>query len=99
MLIEKIVRILTSHLLFHIQRLKKTAKKIGITAAIAGIALAPFTGGVSLGVTTMGLTAGTLTISTAELIAILAFSLGMTAILKGYKSIKINPVGSVILKK
>lgn len=47
----------------------------------------------------MGLTAGTLTISTAELIAILAFSLGMTAIIKDYKSIKINPDGSVILKK
>ena len=77
----------------------KIAKKIGITAAIAGIALAPFTGGASLGVTAMGLTVGTLTISTAELIAILAFSIGMTAILKGYKNIKIGPNGDVTLSK
>ena len=78
---------------------KKIAKKIGITAAIAGIALAPFTGGASLGVTAMGLTVGTLTISTAEIIAILAFSIGMTAILKGYKNIKIGPNGDVTLSK
>lgn len=58
---------------------KKTAMGGGALALIGGIAAAPFTGGVSLagsvvGATAMGLTIGTITISTAELAMILGFA-------------------------
>ena len=74
------------------KRKAKTAKKIamgvGALALIGGIAAAPFTGGVSLegsvaGATAMGLTVGTITISTAELAMILGFA--AYAINKKYK--------------
>lgn len=58
---------------------KKTAMGVGTLVLIGGIAAAPFTGGVSLagsvvGATAMGLTIGTITISTAELAMILGFA-------------------------
>ena len=67
---------------------KKTAMGVGALALIVGIAAAPFTGGVSLagsvaGATAMGLTVGTITISTAELAMILGFA--AYAINKKYK--------------
>lgn len=74
------------------KRKAKTAKKIamggGALALIGGIAAAPFTGGVSLagsvaGATAMGLTVGTINISTAELAMILGFA--AYAINKKYK--------------
>lgn len=74
------------------KRKAKSAKKIamggGALALIGGIAAAPFTGGVSLagsvaGATAMGLTVGTITISTAELAMILGFA--AYAINKKYK--------------
>ena len=60
----------------------------GALALIGGIAAAPFTGGVSLagsvaGATAMGLTVGTINISTAELAMILGFA--AYAINKKYK--------------
>ena len=74
------------------KRKAKTAKKIamgvGALALIGCIAAAPITGGVSLagsvaGATAMGLTVGTITISTAELAMILGFA--AYAINKKYK--------------
>lgn len=67
---------------------KKTAMGVGTLVLISGIAAAPFTGGVSLagsvvGATAMGLTIGTITISTAELAMILGFA--AYAINKKYK--------------
>lgn len=57
----------------------KVAVGVGALAVIGGIAAAPFTGGTSLagsaaGLAAMGLTIGTVTISTAELAMILGFA-------------------------
>lgn len=76
---------------------KKKWTKIASIALIAGGAAAiPFTGGASTGAMAAGITIGTVTISTAELAIILGFTLGMTAILKGY-DVKYNSDGSVVL--
>ena len=57
----------------------KVAAGVGALALIGGVAAAPFTGGASLagsaaGLAAMGLTIGTITISTAELAMILGFA-------------------------
>ena len=85
---------------------QKTAKKIGIgTAAIGAAALiaAPLTGGASLiagaGATAMGLTVGTVTITVAELAILVGGTVAITAILKGYKKVKMNSDGSIELEK
>lgn len=85
---------------------KKTAKKIGIgTAAIGAAALiaAPLTGGASLiagaGATAMGLTVGTVTITVAELAILVGGTVAITALLKGYKKVKMNSDGSIELEK
>lgn len=71
------------------QRKRKRGAIIGgITAAVAGIAAIPLTGGASaigsMGVIA-GLTAGTLTITTAELAIICGTAIAITGILKGGK--------------
>lgn len=83
---------------------KKKNKKLGITTiaiAAASLAAIPFTGGTSIAAdaTAIGLTAGGLTISTAELAIIGGFSLAGIALLKGYRKVKFNPDGSVELEK
>ena len=57
-------------------KVAKGAIGFGALAVIGGLAAAPFTGGASLagGATAMGLTVGTVTISTAELAMILGFA-------------------------
>lgn len=64
-------------------RSRKTVKKVaigvGTLALVGGVIAAPFTGGASLagsaaGLAAMGLTIGTVTISTAELAMILGFA-------------------------
>lgn len=71
------------------QRKRKRGAIIGgITAAVAGIAAIPLTGGLSaigsMGVIA-GLTAGTLTITAAELAIICGTAIAITGILKGGK--------------
>ena len=71
------------------QRKRKRGAIIGgITAAVAGIAAIPLTGGLSaigsMGVIA-GLTAGTLTITAAELTIICGTAIAITGILKGGK--------------
>lgn len=61
------------------KRKTKVAVGVGALALIGGVAAAPFTGGTSLagsaaGLAAMGLTIGTITISTAELAMILGFA-------------------------
>lgn len=61
------------------KRKTNVAVGVGALAVIGGIAAAPFTGGSSLagsaaGLAAMGLTIGTVTISTAELAMILGFA-------------------------
>lgn len=61
------------------KRKAKVAAGVGALALIGGVAAAPFTGGASLagsaaGLAAMGLTIGTITISTAELAMILGFA-------------------------
>lgn len=61
------------------KRKTKVAAGVGALALIGGVAAAPFTGGASLagsaaGLAAMGLTIGTITISTAELAMILGFA-------------------------
>lgn len=61
------------------KKVKKMAMGVGALALVGGVVAAPFTGGVSLagsvaGATAMGLTVGTITISTAELAMILGFA-------------------------
>lgn len=85
---------------------QKTAKKIGIgTAAIGAAALiaAPLTGGASLiagaGETAMGLASATVTVSAAELAILVGGTVAITALLKGYKKVKMNSDGSIELEK
>lgn len=61
------------------KKVKKVAIGVGTLALIGGVIAAPFTGGASLagsvaGATAMGLTVGTITISTAELAMTLGFA-------------------------
>ena len=61
------------------KKVKKMAMGVGALALVGGVVAAPFTGGASLagsaaGLTAMGLTVGTVTISTAELAMILGFA-------------------------
>ena len=61
------------------KRKTNVAVGVGALALIGGVAAAPFTGGASLagsaaGLAAMGLTIGTVTISTAELAMILGFA-------------------------
>lgn len=61
------------------KRKTNVAVGVGALALIGGVAAAPFTGGASLagsaaGLAAMGLTIGTVTISTAELAKILGFA-------------------------
>ena len=70
------------------KKVKKVAIGVGTLALVGGVIAAPFTGGASLagsvaGATAMGLTVGTITISTAELAMILGFA--AYAINKKYK--------------
>ena len=74
------------------KKIRKVAITGGVLAIIGGVVAAPFTGGTSLagsvaGATAMGLTAGTVTLTTAELAMILGVGglLGGYAISKGYK--------------
>jgi hypothetical protein len=47
----------------------------------------------------MGLTIGTVVISTTELAILVGGGVAMTALLKGYGKVKINPDGSVTIEK
>lgn len=81
---------------------KKKAAAIGAaTAAVAtGVALAPLTGGLSAGAGVAigtGLTIGTVTISTAELVVIFGGTIGIIAVTKGFK-VTFNADGSVIVE-
>lgn len=66
-------------------RTKNVAKTIGILSAIAGIAFAPFTFGGSLALGAVaGITAGSVTLSVAELAIICGTGLSAYAISRGY---------------
>ena len=81
-------------------RKKKGAIAVG-TIAVASLLAIPFTGGLSAvaGATAMGLTIGTVVISTTELAILVGGGVAMTALLKGYGRVKINPDGSVEIEK
>ena len=78
-------------------KLKKASRITAGLIAVAGIAAAPFTGGSSLLAT--GLTAGAITISTAELAMLLGAGLAYTALKEGkLKTILYGQDGSVIME-
>ena len=68
-------------------RKQKIVKATRIVATIASLATIPFTGGTSMvaNAAVMGLTANTVTISTAELVVLVGGSIAMVAVLKGRK--------------
>lgn len=84
---------------------KKRAKKAkigGALLALGGLVAIPFTGGASAaatatGLTAMGLTVGSVAISTAELAILVGGGVAITAILKGRK-VKLQPDGSVTVE-
>lgn len=86
---------------------RKTARWIvigGVLLSIAGLAAVKYTGGKSTiataggaVVSTVGLTAGTLTISTAELAILIGGGVAMTALLLGRK-IYFKSNGSVVIE-
>lgn len=76
---------------------KEMAKTGGIAIALAGLAAAPFTGGVSLAATAMGLTVGALTISAGELAIILGAVVAIYGIKKDCK-ITFNSDGTVTVE-
>lgn len=85
---------------------KRRKKKMGLVAGaalvVAGLAAAPFTGGMSLGGTAagaaaMGLTIGTLTMSTAELAIICGTILAREGIFQRCK-VTFNSNGSVTIE-
>lgn len=80
-----------------IKKRKKMAKTGGIAIALAGLAAAPFTGGISLAGTAMGLTVGALTISAGELAIILGAAVAIYGISRGCK-ITFNSDGTVTVE-
>lgn len=81
---------------------RRKHKKIGALIAMGGaITLAIATGGASIiaGAAATGLTVGGLTITAAELAILIGGTIGITALLKGYKKVKFNPDGSIELEK
>lgn len=79
----------------------KKAKIVGALLALGGVAI-PFSGGASAaatatGLTAMGLTVGSVAISTAELAILVGGGVAITAILKGRKT-KLQPDGSVTVE-
>lgn len=77
---------------------KKAIKRTAIATGILGVLAAPFTAGTSLGVSAMALTAGTLTISAAEL----ALICGTAALIfaKGSFDVEVDKEnGKVIIRK
>lgn len=77
---------------------KKTIKRTAIAAGILGVLAAPFTAGTSLGASAMALTAGSLTISAAEL----ALICGTAALLftKGSFDVEVDEKnGKVVIRK
>lgn len=90
-------------------RRRKVAKIGGGLLAVGGVLAAPFTAGTSLAAT--GLSLGTtmaatitgaagecLAISAAELAIIIGGAVAITGIVKGCKSVKFNPDGSVSME-
>lgn len=73
---------------------KKGLRIGGIALAIAGVALIPLTGGTSAGLTAMGLTIGSASVSVAELAIICGCVVASIGALKGAKVI-LKPDGSV----
>ena len=63
------------------QKRKKTAKVVGGITAALGVLAIPFTGGASAAATAAGLTIGTLTISTAELLIIVGGGVALAGII------------------
>ena len=92
-----------------IHRKKKVSKSVivgGTVAALGGLVAAPFTGGASLagtaaGIAAMGITAGAVTLTTAELALILGVSASLLgyAIHKNYKfKIKCDKNGGTVVE-
>lgn len=84
-----------------IKNRKKTtnaAKIAGIATAVAGLVAIPFTGGLSSGLSLMGLTVGSVTLTTAELALIIGGGLAALGIcLMGLK-VTINVDGTVTIE-
>lgn len=85
---------------FRSKKKKKKAAAIGAAAAVAGVALAPLTGGLSAGAGVAigaGLTIGTVTIGAAELAIIFGGTIGIIGVAKGSK-VTYYADGSVIVE-
>lgn len=88
--------IIRGELAKRIKRKRRNRKIVAGIIAAASIAAIPFTGGASaVGASTMGLMAGTVAISTTELVILVGGGIVMTALLIGYRKIKFNADGSV----
>ena len=84
------------------KKVRKGSAIAGGAIAVAGIVAAPFTGGISLagtavGLGAMGLTIGTITISIGELALLLGAGLAAYGIYKGCK-VTFNKDGSVTIE-
>lgn len=80
---------------------KRTATIGGTLLALGGLAAAPFTGGASAAASAAGicaLTAGSLTISTAELAIICGTAIALAGLARNY-NVEFRSDGSVILRK
>ena len=86
---------------------RKKAQKGGLIAggilAIGGLVAMPFTGGASsvataVGAGMMGLTIGTITITTTELAIVAGFTLGAIGLSKNY-NVSFKPTGEVLIEK
>lgn len=77
------------------QNKKKGAIAVGL-AGLAAIGASIATGGTGA---VAGLTAGPVVISTFELAILVGGGLGMTALLKGYRKVVLNPDGGVVIER
>ncbi len=85
------------------KKAKKGSLIAGGALALAGLVAIPFTGGVSgaataTGIGMMGLTIGTVTLTTAELAIIAGFGLGVIGVVKGF-NVSFKPTGEVLIEK
>lgn len=88
--------IIRGQLANEIKKKKQNKKKGAIAVGLAALGISLATGGTGA---VAGLTAGPVVISTAELLMLIGGGLCMSAILKGYRKIMLNPDGSVIIEK
>lgn len=78
-------------------KVKKAAKIGGLVLIIGGTIAIPFTVGASAAAVAMGLTVGTVTLSTVELAILCGFTLGLLGVLTGAK-VTFGPGGPVTIE-